>query len=73
MMTVSLHYVHFWINMVTAQFRYINNLAEHVCRLNPVLRLRDARFLRRRRGERLAQPVETEMTAQQLDLLAKEW
>ena len=50
----------------------INNLAEHVCRLNPVLRLRDARFLRRRRSEKLAQPVETEMTAQQLDILAKE-
>lgn len=50
----------------------IDGLAHQVCRLNPVLRLRDARFLRRRRSDTLPQPSETEMTARQLDLLAKE-
>ncbi|WP_058913175.1 ATP-dependent endonuclease [Entomohabitans teleogrylli] len=55
----------------------IDVIARHVSRLNPVLRLRDARFLRRlRNGNGVTGTVpslpETEATARQLDVLARE-
>lgn len=50
----------------------IDDIASHISRLNPVLRLRDARFLRRIRSGTAPHTPETEMTARQLDILAKE-
>ncbi|BDH46518.1 hypothetical protein TUM12370_25620 [Salmonella enterica subsp. enterica serovar Choleraesuis] len=50
----------------------IDLYAERVVRLNPVLRLRDARFMRRIRGNGLPQLPDAEMTARQLDELARE-
>ncbi|AFJ47621.1 ATP-dependent endonuclease [Shimwellia blattae] len=50
----------------------IDEIACHITRLNPVLRLRDARFLRRIRSGTVPEQPETEMTARQLDLLARE-
>ncbi|GDX05676.1 ATP-dependent endonuclease [Buttiauxella sp. A111] len=50
----------------------IDNLAQQIIRLNPVLRLRDARFMRRLRNDPVPTMPETEMTARQLDFLARE-
>lgn len=50
----------------------IDALAQQVTRLNPVLRLRDARFMRRLRNGSVPEMPETEMTARQLDFLARE-
>ncbi|HKM96069.1 MAG TPA: ATP-dependent endonuclease [Buttiauxella sp.] len=50
----------------------IDNLAQQIVRLNPVLRLRDARFMRRLRNDSIPAMPETEMTARQLDFLAHE-
>jgi putative ATP-dependent endonuclease of OLD family len=50
----------------------IDVLAKQIIRLNPVLRLRDARFMRRLRNDSLPAMPETEMTARQLDFLARE-
>lgn len=50
----------------------IDNLAKQITRLNPVLRLRDARFMRRLRNDSLPALPDTEMTARQLDFLARE-
>ncbi|HEY1846673.1 MAG TPA: ATP-dependent endonuclease [Buttiauxella sp.] len=50
----------------------IDALARQITRLNPVLRLRDARFMRRLRNGSMPDMPETEMTARQLDFLARE-
>ncbi|RPH28976.1 ATP-dependent endonuclease [Buttiauxella warmboldiae] len=50
----------------------IDALARQISRLNPVLRLRDARFMRRLRNDSIPAMPETEMTARQLDFLARE-
>lgn len=50
----------------------IDTLARQIIRLNPVLRLRDARFMRRLRNDSVPVMPETEMTARQLDFLARE-
>ncbi|WP_435929699.1 ATP-dependent endonuclease [Dryocola sp. BD613] len=50
----------------------IDALAQQITRLNPVLRLRDARFMRRLRNGSAPDMPETEMTARQLDFLARE-
>ncbi len=50
----------------------IDTLARQIIRLNPVLRLRDARFMRRLRNDSIPVMPDTEMTARQLDLLARE-
>ncbi len=50
----------------------IDEMAQHITRLNPVLRMRDARFIRRLRSGTAPSDVQTEVTARQLDLLAKE-
>lgn len=50
----------------------IDTLARQIIRLNPVLRLRDARFMRRLRNDSIPVMPETEMTARQLDFLARE-
>ncbi|MEL4014269.1 ATP-dependent endonuclease [Dryocola clanedunensis] len=50
----------------------IDALAQQITRLNPVLRLRDARFMRRLRNGSIPAMPETEMTARQLDFLARE-
>lgn len=50
----------------------IDALAAHLIRLNPVLRLRDARFMQRIRNGTLPGAPEVEVTARQLDFLARE-
>ncbi|MBY6255633.1 ATP-dependent endonuclease [Phytobacter diazotrophicus] len=50
----------------------IDDLARHLIRLMPVLRLRDARFMRRIRNGSLPQTLEVEATARQLDFLSRE-
>ena len=50
----------------------IDAIAQQITRLNPVLRLRDARFMRRLRNGGVPEMPDTEMTARQLDLLARE-
>lgn len=50
----------------------IDALAQQITRLNPVLRLRDARFMRRLRNGSVPDMPATEMTARQLDFLARE-
>jgi putative ATP-dependent endonuclease of OLD family len=50
----------------------IDTLARQIIRLNPVLRLRDARFMRRLRNDNIPVMPDTEMTARQLDFLARE-
>ncbi|MTH48186.1 ATP-dependent endonuclease [Intestinirhabdus alba] len=50
----------------------INDLARHLVRLMPVLRLRDARFMRRIRDGALPDMPDVEVTARQLDYLARE-
>ncbi|VEB99209.1 Protein of uncharacterised function (DUF2813) [Cedecea lapagei] len=50
----------------------IDEMAMNITRLNPVLRLRDARFMRRLRNGSMPEMPETEMTARQLDFLARE-
>ncbi len=50
----------------------IDTLARQIIRLNPVLRLRDARFMRRLRNDSIPVMPDTEMTARQLDFLARE-
>ncbi len=50
----------------------IDALAQQITRLNPVLRLRDARFMRRLRNGSAPDMPATEMTARQLDFLARE-
>ncbi|MFP2506499.1 ATP-dependent endonuclease [Buttiauxella gaviniae] len=50
----------------------IDTLARQIIRLNPVLRLRDARFMRRLRNDTIPVMPDTEMTARQLDFLARE-
>lgn len=50
----------------------IDALAQQITRLNPVLRLRDARFMRRLRNGSVPEMPQTEMTARQLDFLARE-
>lgn len=50
----------------------IDEMAMHITRLNPVLRLRDARFMRRLRNGGMPEMPDTELTARQLDFLARE-
>lgn len=50
----------------------IDASAQHVTRLMPVLRLRDARFMRRMHGGGHTETPELEATARQLDLLSRE-
>ncbi|WP_313018187.1 ATP-dependent endonuclease, partial [Atlantibacter hermannii] len=50
----------------------IDDLAAHLIRLSPVLRLRDARFMQRIRNGALPGAPEVEVTARQLDFLARE-
>jgi len=50
----------------------IDMLASHLIRLNPVLRLRDARFMQRIRTGTIPGAPEVEVTARQLDFLARE-
>ena len=50
----------------------IDELARHLVRLMPVLRLRDARFMRRIRNGTVPDAAEVEVTARQLDFLARE-
>ncbi|QMI04723.1 ATP-dependent endonuclease [Citrobacter sp. RHB25-C09] len=50
----------------------INAQARHLVRLMPVLRLRDARFMRRIRNGTVPEVDDVEITARQLDFLARE-
>ena len=50
----------------------IDAQARHLVRLMPVLRLRDARFMRRLRHDAMPNVPEVEVTARQLDFLARE-
>ncbi|WP_318365463.1 ATP-dependent endonuclease [Enterobacter sp.] len=50
----------------------IDEQARHLVRLMPVLRLRDARFMRRIRNGTVPEVPEVEVTARQLDFLARE-
>ncbi|SFT53785.1 putative ATP-dependent endonuclease of the OLD family [Kosakonia arachidis] len=50
----------------------IDECARHLVRLMPVLRLRDARFLRRIRSGTIPDKPEMETTARQLDFLSRE-
>ncbi len=50
----------------------IDDLARHLIRLMPVLRLRDARFMRRIRNDSVPSMPEVEVTARELDFLARE-
>lgn len=50
----------------------IDELARHLVRLMPVLRLRDARFMRRIRNGTVPHVPEVEITARELDFLARE-
>jgi putative ATP-dependent endonuclease of OLD family len=50
----------------------IDDLARHLIRLTPVLRLRDARFMRRIRNGTVPNMPEVEVTARELDFLARE-
>jgi putative ATP-dependent endonuclease of OLD family len=49
----------------------IDDLARHLIRLTPVLRLRDARFMRRIRNGTVPNMPEVEVTARELDFLAR--
>ena len=50
----------------------IDSLARKLISLTPVLRLRDARFLRRLKSSSVPQMPDTEITARQLDFLTRE-
>ncbi len=50
----------------------IDEMARHLIRLMPVLRLRDARFMRRIRTGTVPNTPDIEVTAQQLDFLSRE-
>ncbi|EAZ9887846.1 ATP-dependent endonuclease [Salmonella enterica subsp. enterica serovar Typhimurium] len=50
----------------------INDQVRHLVRLMPVLRLRDARFMRRIRNGTVPNVLDVEVTARQLDFLARE-
>ncbi|MBE3511491.1 ATP-dependent endonuclease [Enterobacter cloacae complex sp. I2] len=50
----------------------IDDLARHLIRLSPVLRLRDARFMRQIRNGTVPNMPEVEVTARELDFLARE-
>ncbi|MCY3447582.1 ATP-dependent endonuclease [Klebsiella aerogenes] len=50
----------------------IDNLARHLVRLMPVLRLRDARFMRRIHNGTVPHSPQIEITARQLDFLSRE-
>ncbi|MEZ7798029.1 ATP-dependent endonuclease [Citrobacter pasteurii] len=50
----------------------INDQARHLVRLMPVLRLRDARFMRRIRDGTVPDSADVEVTARQLDFMARE-
>ncbi|MFY9997726.1 MAG: ATP-dependent endonuclease [Leclercia sp.] len=50
----------------------IDDLANHLVRLMPVLRLRDARFMRRIRNGTVPHMPDVEVTARELDYLARE-
>lgn len=50
----------------------INEQARHLVRLMPVLRLRDARFMRRIRNGTVPDSADVEVTARQLDFMARE-
>lgn len=50
----------------------INDQARHLVRLMPVLRLRDARFMRRIRSGTVPDSADVEVTARQLDFMARE-
>ncbi|WP_312078590.1 ATP-dependent endonuclease [Leclercia sp.] len=50
----------------------IDDLARHLVRLMPVLRLRDARFMRRIRNGTVPNMPDVEVTARELDYLARE-
>lgn len=50
----------------------IDAMARHLIRLMPVLRLRDARFMRRIRNGTVPNMPDVEVTAQQLDFLSRE-
>lgn len=51
----------------------INDTACHLVRLMPVLRLRDARFMRRIRNGTVPNIAEVEVTARQLDFWRVNW
>ncbi|HCB1500017.1 putative ATP-dependent endonuclease of OLD family [Klebsiella oxytoca] len=50
----------------------IDELAHHLVRLMPVLRLRDARFMRRIHNDTVPHSPQIEITARQLDFLSRE-
>lgn len=50
----------------------LDELARHLVRLMPVLRLRDARFMRRIRNGTVPDMPDVEVTARQLDVLSRE-
>ncbi|WP_434659534.1 ATP-dependent endonuclease [Klebsiella sp. MISC125] len=50
----------------------IDELARHLVRLMPVLRLRDARFMRRIHNDTVPHSPQIEITARQLDFLSRE-
>lgn len=50
----------------------IDELARHLVRLMPVLRLRDARFMRRIHNGTVPHSPQIEITARQLDFLSRE-
>lgn len=56
----------------TVQTGDIDLHARHLVRLMPVLRLRDARFMRRIRNGTIAAGPDVEITARQLDVLSRE-
>ncbi len=51
----------------------IDELARHLVRLMPVLRLRDARFMRRIHNGTVPHSPQIEITARQLDFLSANW
>ena len=51
----------------------IDELARHLIRLMPVLRLRDARFMRRIRNGTVPHMPEVEVTARELDFRHASW
>ena len=60
------------VNGHTLELAAIDELAHHLVRLMPVLRLRDARFMRRIRNGTVPNMPEVEVTARELDYLARE-
>lgn len=56
----------------TLEMHDIDDLARHLVRLMPVLRLRDARFMRRIHNGTVPHSPQIEITARQLDFLSRE-